>query len=254
MLAVFTHKALGIRDKGLEGLLDHFKAVRPRLREPTHAIIEIAPSDVLQRTKSKGAFCGRNEFNMMFASSSKIPRRVFSRLTGDPFFNRWPIKAIPFGQLVRCTTSTLDKMFKTFTPADTDGRPEDDDTAPMAMDADEMSLKDDEVIPFPDEVHYNMGAEMMHIFGSEIMVLLHGGSGQLIKGVLSAHLHAVVVVRSREQKKLIERELTKWVKHMNVVRFADKPKKPDCVLQYLLQMVYWKLECEMHYDIKVTSM
>lgn len=231
------HKAKTIIDKSLVMVDKKFKDVMgPRSRAATIATIELAPADVLQRTKVRAAFAGRNEYTLMFTSGKPIERRFFSTLSGDPYFNRWKIGTIPFGQLVRCSTGTADKIYKNMQPNDIGDA---EATEDVTMMADELSLKEDEVIPFPDELNLNLGAEMMHTFGADIMVLIGAGSGQMMKGVVKQGLFVIAVVRSSEQKKLIDNELEKWVKTMNLVSFDDKPKKPDDVLKYLLQIAWF---------------
>lgn len=97
--------------------------------------------------------------------------------------------------------------------------------------ADELSLGDDEVIPFPNELHMAFGQEMMNVFDTEVLIIVNPGTGQIIKGVLALHRWAICVCKTVAQKNLVQSELLKWVKTMHLVSFADKPTKPADVVQ-----------------------
>lgn len=97
--------------------------------------------------------------------------------------------------------------------------------------ADELSLGDDEVIPFPNELHMSFGQEMMNVFDTEVLIIVNPGTGQIIKGVLALHRWAICVCKTVAQKNLVQSELLKWVKTMHLVSFADKPTKPPDVVQ-----------------------
>ena len=110
---------------------------------------------------------------------------------------------------------------------DVDGS--DDEEVPMM--ADELGLADDEVIPFPYELHMTFGQEMMNVFDADVLVLVNPGTGHMIKGVLALHRWAICVCKTVAQKNLVHAELQKWVKTMHLVSFADKPSKPDDIVQ-----------------------
>ena len=145
-----------------------------------------------------------------------------------PKSTRWPVSAIPFGQLARTSAAKAEKIFENVSTLDDD---EDSDCDVVPMMADELGLAEDEVIPFPYELHAMMGQEMMNVFDTDVMVLINPGTGQMVKGVLAVHKWAICVCRSTTHKQLIHAELQKWVKTMNLVSFADKPTKPDDVVQ-----------------------
>jgi hypothetical protein len=121
-----------------------------------------------------------------------------------------------------------EKMFedKPVTDAVADSDCED---APMM--ADELSLGDDEVIPFPFELSSQFGQEIMYALDTDVLVLVNPGSGHMFKGVFALHRWAICVCSTAIQKHLIHSELQKWVKSMNLVSFSDKPMKPDDVVQ-----------------------
>ena len=145
-----------------------------------------------------------------------------------PKSSRWPVSSIPFGQLARTTQAKAEKMFESVTGFHED---EDSDGEVVPMMADELGLADDEVIPCPFELHSSFGQEMMNVFDADVLVLVNPGTGQFLKGVLALHKWAVCVCRSAVQKNLVHAELQKWVKTMNLVSFADKPSKPEDVVQ-----------------------
>ena len=105
----------------------------------------------------------------------------------------------------------------------------DDDDVPMM--ADELGLSADEVLPFPYELHQTFGQDLMNVFDADVLVLVNPGSGNMLKGVLALHRWAVCVCKTTAQKNFIHAELQKWVKTMHLVSFADKPAKPDDVVQ-----------------------
>ena len=86
-----------------------------------------------------------------------------------------------------------------------------DDEEPPPMMADELGLNDDEVIPFPYELHSSFGEEMMHCFDTDILILLHPGTGNMIRGCLSLHRYCICVCKTKVHKELIQAELQKWV-------------------------------------------
>ena len=105
----------------------------------------------------------------------------------------------------------------------------DDEDVPMM--ADELSLGADEVIPFPHGLHMSFGQETMNVFDTDVLIIVNPGTGQILKGVLALHRWAIVVCKTAAQKKLVQDELQKWVKTMNMVSFADKPAKPADVVK-----------------------
>jgi hypothetical protein len=119
-------------------------------------------------------------------------------------------------------------MFESGTTLD-DEDGSDNEVVPMM--ADELGLADDEVIPYPYELHMSFGSEMMNVFDADVAVVVNPGSGHMLKGILSNHKWAIAVCRTATQKNLVHSELQKWVKTMNLVSFADKPKKPDDCVQ-----------------------
>ncbi len=145
-----------------------------------------------------------------------------------PKSTRWPVSSVPFGQLARTTTAKAEKIFENAPTVEDDV---DSDCEVVPMMADELGLGDDEVIPFPYELHMSFGQEVMNVFDADVLIVVNPGTGQIIKGVLAQHKWAIPVCRSTAQRNLVHAELQKWVKTMNLVSFADKPSKPDDIVQ-----------------------
>ena len=234
VIAVITSgpPANTVVDKNVMVAHKRLKDLTPRHQKPKIGSIEISSTDVLQRVKSKNAFCGQNEHRVVFTTQSKtkIQRKPFCTTKADSYFNKWPVSAIPFGQLARTSMAKFTKMIDDSKTLGTDEHA-DSDCEDVPMLADELSLGDDEVIPFPFELNSQMGHEMMNALDTDVLVLINPGSGQMLKGVFALHRWAICVCRTATQKNLVHTELQKWVKSMNLVSFADKPAKPDDILQ-----------------------
>lgn len=89
------------------------QAMRPLHQSPKIGTIEVAPGDVLGRTKARGAFVGQNNNNIVFTMQKKgyINRRPMSVLKGDTYFNKWPVPGIAMPQMPRVAHDEFDKIF-----------------------------------------------------------------------------------------------------------------------------------------------
>ena len=207
-----------------------FTRFTPKLEQPKIGFIETRAADILARTKAKKAFAGTFHNSIVFSKQTKggFPRRVMAHLGGDNFFNKWHVPAIPFAKLLKCSSAEYSKLFHASVDAATfeEGDEIDDD-----LTADELTLKDS-VIPFPQEIDMEFGKELIEVFDADILVLLHGGTGEMVKAVLAKQRHAVVICSTAAQKVLIQTNLRDWTKRMNLVNFADAPTKPANLIAY----------------------
>ena len=88
-------------------------SMRPIHQSPKIGTIEVAPGDVLGRTKARGAFQGQNNNNIVFTIQKKgyMHRRPMSVLKGDTYFNKWPVPGIATMQMPRVSQDEFDKIF-----------------------------------------------------------------------------------------------------------------------------------------------
>ena len=87
-----------------------------RLQNPKVGTIRYAQADILARSKSKTAFQGRCEDQLIFTKESKYitSRKPMIHLNGgDTYYNEWPVTCLPFAKLARCTRNVHDKIFAT---------------------------------------------------------------------------------------------------------------------------------------------
>ena len=74
---------------------------------------------------------------------------------------------------------------------------EDADVPMLDMTAAEVSLSDNDVVPFPHEHHMDLGLELMNVFDAEIGFFLHPGTGQMAKAILVKNLKGVCARRNK---------------------------------------------------------
>ena len=88
-------------------------ALTPRHQPPKIGTVEVAPTDVLIRTKSKAAFGGQNNHNIIFTKQKKgcYYRKSMVVLKGDTFFNKWPVPGTPIQQMNQITAEQFEKVW-----------------------------------------------------------------------------------------------------------------------------------------------
>ena len=101
---------------------------------------------------------------------------------GDVFFNRWPVPAIPWSHLLKLPSGNHDKLFAD----DRDRVPiHDEELDVETPSVDEEALFEaDQLVPFPHELHMSLGAELLHVFGADVLVTTTVGSGEVLEAVL----------------------------------------------------------------------
>ena len=126
---------------------------------------------------------------------------------GDTYLNKWLVPAIPFGQLMKVPQAVADKMFiEKEVTALVDG---DDDVEMSGATSDELALDQDMAIPFPHEHHYQLGMELIHVFGVDVLILTSVGSGELMQAVLAKHKYGIGFCNTQTQKKQTMTKLKK---------------------------------------------
>ena len=91
-----------------------------------------------------------------------------------------------------------------------------------------------ECIPFPHELHESFTAELIHVFGPEIVVFMKVGSGQQAKAVLTANtgVRGVALCNTAKHKTWVMNNLVEYVKRCRLVSVADAPVKPAALIDW----------------------
>ena len=145
---------------------------------------------------------------------------------GDTYFNTWRVPFVPFAQLVKCSKASFAKMFDAMI-----AKSEYNEDCDDQMTTDEFSLGD-EVIPFPHEHNMLFGSQLVETFKADILVLVHTGAGEMIKGALAKQRLSLGICATAQQKNMVMTNLRSWVKGMNLVSFAGAPAKPQSLINY----------------------
>ena len=100
-------------NNGLQVVHKKLHAMRPLHQSPKIGSIEVAPADVLFRSKARSAFTGQNNNNIVFTMQKKgfMNRKPMSVLKGDTYFNKWPVPGIAMPQIPRVSQDEFDKIF-----------------------------------------------------------------------------------------------------------------------------------------------
>ena len=94
--------------------LKNQRAAGHRFQNPKVGTVRYQPSDILARTRTKAAFQGRCEDQLIFTKESKhtpARKQMIHLSGGDTFYNEWPVTCLPFAKLARCNRATHDKIF-----------------------------------------------------------------------------------------------------------------------------------------------
>jgi len=113
---------------------------------------------------------------------------------------------------------------------------EDADVPLLDMTADEVSLSENDVVPFPHEHHMDLGLELMNVFDAEIAFFLYPGTGQMAKAILMKNQHAVCVCRNKYHRDMLMQNLKDFAKSLNLVNLSGGPPKPADLVAYEQQM------------------
>lgn len=196
--------------------------------------METLPSDLLRKFKAKSSFCGNSQSYVLWTTQRRTQhqRRNMKYLSGDTFFNRWPIPSVAFSQLARLDMATHEKLFDTSSQREVLAFAEDPDeeTGAEAL-AEETELRD-EVIPFPTEHHMSLGQELIFCFEIGVVVLFHPAAGQMLRAVLAENCRAVAVCCTQTHKQFLLQGLMDWVKVARLASLQGAPAKPAELLAY----------------------
>ena len=77
-----------------------------------------------------------------------------------------------------------------------------------------------------------LGLELMHVFGTEVVITTTVGSGELFKAVLQNHKFCVGICKTATHKNLVMTKLKNFVKMNNLGTFSGKPVKSEDMLRY----------------------
>ena len=219
--------------KNLDVAHTKMKAVTPKLQLPKIGKVEIERSDILIRAKQHAPFTGSNENHIIFSMEKRgcMHKATMAHLRGgDIYFNRWPLPGIPFPQLMKVTQATADNMFtdkECQVVADGES-----DCENNGATSDELALDKDMAIPYPQEHHMQLGMELIHVFGADVVVLTEVGSGEMMQAVLQKHKFGVGFCSTPTQKKQVMIKLKNFAKLMNLVSLNDGPGKSEELLMY----------------------
>ena len=178
----FTNKNAEIVSKKL-------KAMTPKHQSPKIGNIEVHPTDIISRIQRvKSSFVAKLPDLFVFTKHRKgsISRKQMTHLQGgDTYFNKWPVQAVPFAQIPRCTVAQHDLLFKRpGEDVETSTFIEDEDLPMVEMDANEAALPEDEVLPFYHEPHHKLGQEFLNVFELDTIVDFAPAGGNMMKAVL----------------------------------------------------------------------
>ena len=82
------------------------------------------------------------------------------------------------------------------------------------------------VIPFPRELSEMLTREMIHVFDIDVCVLFNPGSGRSLLATIIENRRAVAIVKNKEHKEFVMKNLSEQVRALNLA--ADKrPPKPQ---------------------------
>jgi hypothetical protein len=99
--------------------------------------------------------------------------------------------------------------------------------------ADELTLKADEVIPFPREHSYLLHKEFINVFDVGCVIALNPGSGEVLKAILTSNVRGVAACKTTFHKKWLMNNLHEFTKIQRLVTLDGKlPPKPSEVLAW----------------------
>ena len=162
----------------LSAVVRNFKKFTPKNQKPRIGRIDVVQQDALRSCRSANSFnASRGEDNLVFTTERKgnIAINACAHLPGDLWYNRWTVTGIAFAQLAKSTSAEAIEIFAGQNPP-----PENQTTNTMHdANADELAMKDDEIIPFPHEHTYILGKELIDVFDAGLMVAFQIGSGEI---------------------------------------------------------------------------
>ena len=149
---------------------------------------------------------------------------------GDTFFNRWRVKVPPFQQLPRCAEDAGDKLWRD--PSKQVRFLNDEDVPHEEAMADEASIKQGEIVPFPHEISMQLAQEFIRIFGIELAIIFKVGSGMSLQGCIERNIRAIGFCETKEHRTFVFDNLVQWVKSQRLVLAESAPKKTLEIIEF----------------------
>jgi hypothetical protein len=216
-------------DMNLIEAVREFKALAPKHTKPKCGKVEATHADCMRRLRFKNnQFSGQSQDNIVFTCERKVlnvsPMKFLEN--GSIVYNKWPVPAIPFEQLLRSSKEVYEKM------------------SPVGAEQDAMKLEDefevealpDElelgalVIPFPREMSHKLSQELINVFQIDILIDLFPGSGEKMKAILLSNVRGVCCCRTQAHKKFIVENLLSFVKLHRLCATRQVPKPLACCM------------------------
>ena len=219
-------------NKGVAAAVAKLRQLIPRHQKPKIGVIEKSHVDVLRQTKERTAFAGNVDSSAVFTTQAPLglARKAMVFCEGDTYFNRWRVKVHPFAQLARCTEEQGNKLWSDVSKQ---VRFLNDDDVPHeeAM-ADEASMKQGEIVPYPHEISMQLAQEFIRIFGIELAIVFKVGSGVSLQACIERNIRAIGFVETKEHRAFVFDNLVQWVKAQRLVPAESAPKKPAELIAY----------------------
>ena len=149
---------------------------------------------------------------------------------GDTYFNRWRVKAPPFQQLPRYAEDAGDKLW--CDPSKQVRFLNDEDVPHEEAMADEASIKQGEIVPFPHEISMQLAQEFIRVFGIELAIIFKVGSGMSLQGCIERNIRAIGFCETKEHRTFVFDNLVEWVKSQRLVPAESAPKKPAEIIEF----------------------
>jgi len=216
----------------LDKVVTQFKNQKPKLQKPRIGTIELTEQDALRRQgRPKALFTAMPDDNIVFTMErpGPIATNQFQFLQGSASYNKWRVPGIQFAQLPKAQLSDLHHYFI----SDAGEIPLRDDGNVADANADQLSLREDEVIPFPREHSYLLRKEAIQVFGVGCVIIYYAGSGESCKAVLVSNIRAIVICESVAQRSWIQENLRNFVKVQRLVSADSRtPQKPKELVKW----------------------
>ena len=149
---------------------------------------------------------------------------------GDAYFNRWRVKVPPFAQLPRCTEEVGDRLWND--PSKHVRFLNDEEVPHEEAMADETSIKQGEIVPFPHEISMQLSQEFIRVFGIELAIVFKVGSGFAFQACIERNIRGIGFCETKEQRTFVFDNVVEWVKSQGLVPVESAPKKPPEIVEF----------------------
>ena len=193
------------------------KKFKPKLQPPKIGTIRMSQSDIISRVRNaRTAFAwSKSDDLIIHTHEGKISldrAKMLHLKGGDTFVNEWPVVAVPFTMLARCTTDEHDKIF-----CDVDAVDILEDGDANIEPAETSGLGSDEVIPYPNALPVEFGMEVLEVHDVGVAVELTPNEGYLMKAVIAKNRRGVAFVKNKSQYTFLLGQLKEYVKIQRLV-------------------------------------